>query len=272
MTTRVAALCALALLAACGPPPESGGGRRRLVLFGPSLTETVFSVGAGSLVVGVDRYSGWPPAADSLPEVGGYLDPSMEQVAALSPTSIHSVGSSPDIAELSRALGVPYHTWSFDTLDDALASMAALDSMYGDGAFPAQKVRRTLDSLRRSSSGASVALVVSHTPGSGSVTLAGDGTFLGDLVEGMGARLSAPASSTYPRVSLEGVLELSPDHLVYLLPDNPDPETYGSRVEELWEGMGISGDRVHFLTGDYLLVPGPRMALTAERIWECLRY
>ena len=270
--TRAAALCALGLLAACGPGPGSGRGDRRIVLFGPSLTETVFSLGAGSLVVGVDRHSSWPAAADSLPDVGGYLDPNMEQVAALSPTSIHSVGNSPDIAELSRALGVPYHHWSFDTLEDALASMGALDSMYGDGSRPAEALRRTLDSLRHATPEASVALVVSHTPGSGSVTLAGDGTFLGDLVEGMGALIRAPTSSAYPRVSLEGVLELAPDHLVYLLPDHPDPETYRDRVEELWEGMGISGRRVHVLTQGYLLVPGPRMGLTAERISECLRY
>jgi len=269
---RASALCTLALLAACTPPPESGEGDGRLVLFGPSLTETVFSVGAGSLVVGVDRYSSWPPGVDTLPQVGGYLDPNMEQVAALSPTSIHSVGNSPDIAELCRALGVPYHAWSFDTLDDALTSMGALDSMYGEGSYSAAAVRRTLDSLRRTSGGASVALVVSHIPGSGSVTLAGEGTFLGDLVKGIGARLSAPSSSAYPRVSLEGVLELAPDHLVYLLPDHPDPDSYKDQVEDLWAGMGISTGRVHVLTQDYLLVPGPRMGLTAERIAECMRY
>jgi iron complex transport system substrate-binding protein len=265
-----AALCALLLAAACGRPPDPGRADRRLVLFGPSLTETVFAMGAGSLVVGVDRYSKWPPAADSLPEVGGYLDPSMEQVAALEPTAIHSVGNSPQIEELAEALGAAYHSWSFDTLEDALESMQALDSMYA-GVGLAGRVRARLDSLRRAAPPVSVALVVSHTPGSGSVTLAGDGTFLGGLAESIGASLSAPSSSAYPRVSLEGVLELAPDHLVYLLPDHPDPEGYAARVEDLWEGMGIDGERVHVLTDEHLLVPGPRMGRTAERIAECLR-
>ncbi len=269
---RVAVLWGLVLLSSCGRPPSAGDGRPRLVLFGPSLTETVFEMGAGSLVVGVDRYSTWPAAADSLPEVGGYLDPNMEQVAALRPTVIHSVGRSPDLAELARALEIPYYGWSFDTLEDALESMSGLDSLYGQGEGLAESIRATLDSLRGSVPPVSVALVVSHTPGSGSVTLAAGSTFLGGIVREMGAVPGAPASTAYPRVSLEGVLELSPDHIVYLLPDHPDPSAYRERVEALWEGMGISPDRIDVLTQDHLLIPGPRMGRTAERISECLRY
>ena len=271
MIRRLCLAALASLTISCGGPSSSHSGDSRLVLFGPSLTETVFTAGAGSLVVGVDRYSKWPPAADSLPEVGGYLDPALEQVAALRPTSIHSVGNSPEIGALAATLGVPYHTYSFDSLDDALTSMERLDSLYGGGRGMAGSLRILLDSLSSALEPVSVALVVSHAPGSGSVTLAGTETFLGGLVQGMGCELSAPGGVSYPRVSLEGVLELDPDFLVYLAPEVSDPEGYARRVGEMWMGMGVDTARVHILTQPYLLIPGPRMGRTAERISECLR-
>jgi iron complex transport system substrate-binding protein len=265
-----ALLLAGLLLAACGPD-RGQEADRRLVLFGPSLTETLFACGAGDIVAGVDRYSDWPPEAESLPDVGGYLDPNLEQVASLRPTSIHSVGSSPELAELARALGVPYRSWSFDTLDDALEAMSALGSAYGSGTAPSARIRATLDSLGRVTPPAVLSLVVSHTPGSGSVTLAGRETFLGGMVEAMGCSLAAPEAVAYPRVSLEGMLRLDPQLMVYLVPDRSRPADYAAQVRELWEGMGMEGSDVHVLTEDYLLVPGPRMGRTARRISECVR-
>jgi len=264
-------LAASILLAVgCGPAGRHDDDSR-LVLFGPSLTETLFASGAGGLVVGVDRYSNWPPEADTLPEVGGYLDPNLEMVASLGPTSIHSVGSSPKLADLAETLGVPYRSWSFDTLEDALEAMAALDSIYGRGLGTAAGLEDVLDSLRRSTPPATLALVVSHVPGSGSLTLAGGGTFLGGLVEAIGCTPAAPGGVAYPRVSLEGMLGMDPDLIVYLAPDRPQPSSYTAEVVDLWAGMGIDASRVHVLTGGYLLVPGPRMGRTARRISECVR-
>jgi ABC-type Fe3+-hydroxamate transport system substrate-binding protein len=271
------ALC----LVSCGPgggstdgTPDLSGSDTALVVMGPSLVELFFHSGEGWRVAGVDRYTLWPPEADSLPEVGGYLDASYESIAALDPTSLHTVGESPDLAEIAAELGIPYHGYSFDTLEDVFQAARRIEELYGtpETGF-GDELLATLDSLRVVVGGSApgVMLVVFHQTGSGTMTLAGRDTFLGDLVAAMGCSLSAPAHGTYPSVSVEGVLDLSPERIVCLYPDAPDTQSVREMELEFWSRFGYGPDRVRVLFQDYLLIPGARLGMTAERISECLR-
>src|ERR1700688_1512139 len=58
---------------------------RRIVSLAPNLTETLFALGAGNLVVGDTDYCDYPPEARTKRHVGGPVNPSLEQVAALHP-------------------------------------------------------------------------------------------------------------------------------------------------------------------------------------------
>jgi iron complex transport system substrate-binding protein len=277
-TAAAAAACIAVLLSACSegghPVPCGGEADTSAVVLGPSLVEVFFDIGIGWRVSGVDSFTGWPPEAAALPRVGGYLDASYEAIAALGPTSVHSVGYSPDIEHMAAELGIPYYGYSFDTLDDVFDSVTRLESLYGvEGDRFRSGLLSELDSLRESLGGASrsVLLVIYHQAGSGTMTLAGRGTFLEDLVEAMGCSLAAPDQGTYPSVSVEGVLDLSPDRIVCLFPGAPDREASERLEREFWSGFGYDSGMVSVLAEDYLLVPGPRMALTAARISECLR-
>src|SRR5713226_3467777 len=57
----------------------------RIVCLTPSLTETVYELGAGDLIAGVSDYTTFPAEARSKPSVGGLVDPSMEKIIALQP-------------------------------------------------------------------------------------------------------------------------------------------------------------------------------------------
>src|SRR5439155_11130147 len=63
---------------------------RRIVTFAPSNTEIVFALGLGARLVGVSgKFDNYPPAARSIPSVGGSgqfgVDPNVERVVALHP-------------------------------------------------------------------------------------------------------------------------------------------------------------------------------------------
>ncbi len=66
----------------------------RVVSVLPSLTETVCALGACARLVGVDRYSNWPPEVKKLPQLGGGLDPNVEAIAALRPDVVLTATSS----------------------------------------------------------------------------------------------------------------------------------------------------------------------------------
>ncbi|MFN3422701.1 MAG: ABC transporter substrate-binding protein, partial [Armatimonadota bacterium] len=66
---------------------------RRIVSLAPSATENLFAIGAGNLVVGVTSACDYPPQARKLPQVGDFMKPSLERIAALKPDLIVIVSS-----------------------------------------------------------------------------------------------------------------------------------------------------------------------------------
>ena len=56
---------------------------QRIVTLLPSLAETVCALGACQRLVGVDRYTNWPPALAGVPRVGGGLGPNIEAIVSV---------------------------------------------------------------------------------------------------------------------------------------------------------------------------------------------
>lgn len=232
------------------------------------------AAGLSSLIVGVDRYSLREFPGTGAADVGGYLDPSSEVVASLEPTSIHSVGGSRRLAQLASALGAGYHRYSFDRLDDALAAMDTLSALYGCSFDSIRSgLRKTLDSAGRAlPRGVTMAVIVSHEPGDASLTLAGRGTFIGDLLDSMGVEIAAPAG-TYPTISVEGMVALSPEYIFEAFPGrSADSARITLAEKDFWASVGFDRSRVDCGFGDDLLVPGAGMASTARRMASGIRW
>jgi iron complex transport system substrate-binding protein len=65
----------------------------RIVSLAPSATENLFAIGAGHLIVGVTSACDYPPEVRKLPQVGDFMKPSLERIAALKPDLIIIVSS-----------------------------------------------------------------------------------------------------------------------------------------------------------------------------------
>ena len=60
----------------------------RVVSLAPSVTDTIFYIGAGDVLVGVSAFCRRPREAQSLPRVGGYLNVDYEALESLKPDVI----------------------------------------------------------------------------------------------------------------------------------------------------------------------------------------
>ncbi len=92
----------------------------RIVSLSPSITELVFSAGAGSKLVGASRYSDYPDDAKSVPEVGDASGLDFERILALKPDLViawHSGNSGADIGKLEK-LGVTVFAAEAAQLED----------------------------------------------------------------------------------------------------------------------------------------------------------
>jgi iron complex transport system substrate-binding protein len=80
----------------------------RIVSTFPSITETLFALGAGDRVVGVSTYCRYPPAVLSLPKVGTYTKPDPEKIALLRPDLVIIQRAANTLADRLSALGIHY--------------------------------------------------------------------------------------------------------------------------------------------------------------------
>ncbi|GGO82912.1 cobalamin-binding protein [Marinobacterium nitratireducens] len=82
---------------------------QRILALAPHVTENLFSIGAGDLVVGTVSYSDYPPEALAIPRIGNYERLSLEQALALEPDLAIAWPPGNDAVQLQRLrdFGIP---------------------------------------------------------------------------------------------------------------------------------------------------------------------
>ena len=61
---------------------------KRIVSLAPGITEILYALGLDDKIVGVTSYCNWPRAALQKQQIGGFINPSIEQIVALKPDVI----------------------------------------------------------------------------------------------------------------------------------------------------------------------------------------
>jgi iron complex transport system substrate-binding protein len=103
---------------------------RRILALAPHITENLFSIGAGSRIVGAVAYSDYPVEAQAIPRVGSYGQLNLEQVLALQPDLVIAWpgGSPPAQLERLRQFGIPV----FESDPHSFAAIAGNLRLYGE--------------------------------------------------------------------------------------------------------------------------------------------
>src|SRR5580704_17284040 len=106
---------------------------QRIISLAPSLTETIYALGLQDRLVGDTDYCDYPPDAQKKPKVGGAINPSLEQIAALHPDLV-LVTKDFNRLETVRALetlGIPSYAIDPHTVADILSSTHRLADVLG---------------------------------------------------------------------------------------------------------------------------------------------
>jgi iron complex transport system substrate-binding protein len=243
----------------------------------PSITEIVFSLGAGDRVVGVSDFSFYPPEAQAVQQIGGQINPNREQILSLEPDLIIFQGEHQALARFCREQGIPILSIDLDRIDHILTAVLRIGAVLEADAEAqglASEIRRQLDDLARRTRALptrSVFLGLGHTPGdlTGLMTT-GSGTFLHELIELAGGRnIFADAPGAYPRISKEALVRRRPDVIIEVLAEGISPDNQ-VLLKSDWERLdslpAVRAGRIHFLTENYLLIPGVRVTQTANRL------
>jgi iron complex transport system substrate-binding protein len=247
----------------------------RIVSLAPSITETLFAIGAGEQVAGVTDYCNYPAEARTKPRVGGMITPSMEAIVGLHPDLIilSMEGNLRDDFQRLDDLGIPLFVTNPRTLHDIYRSVADLGALTGHRDEAATVVAGMQEREKhvvlpmRALVEPSVLFIVSVQP----LVVAGGGTFLAGLIELAGGRNPAASSpSTYPQYSREAVVSDDPDVLV-ILSDAGGTDTVLTAEYPEWKGLkAVRNHRVYRVDADTFSRPGPRAAEALETLARLL--
>ena len=261
------------IIVGCAPanPTPGTGPPARVVSLAPSLTECVFAVGAGDRLVGVTDRCDYPPAALSLPKIGGFGPRMMgvESILAAKPDLVLTIASfHGGVTEQVARAGVKVMAFEPKTFADIAAMLREIGGATGHAA-EGEKLAAEIETAVAAGpppreQKPKVLIVVGTDP----LYCAGPGTFLGQMVAlAGGENVLAAGLGDYPQVGDEAILERRPD--VILLPDNMGAGSVDSlKRRPGWSGLpAVKSGRVVALPGDLVSRPGPRIleALAAVR-------
>jgi iron complex transport system substrate-binding protein len=241
----------------------------------PSSTELVAAAGAADRLVGVDRFSEYPPEVKGLPVVGDFMAPSVDAILQLEPDLVLLDAVQRRTADALTEGGVRTLVLEMHRTQHVLDGLTQVGRALG--AEPAaraarDRLERALGSARaagaaRTGKAPRVLLVVDRELGAlRSVVAAGPGTYLDELVTTLGAvNVMSGASAQYPKVSPETVLEIAPD-VILDATHAADP----AAAQRDWDAIGavpaVRDHRVHMLVEPFYVSPGPRFDLALERL------
>ena len=194
----------------------------RMVSLSPSLTDTVYALGAASELVGITDYTDYPPqAAREKPSVGAVVNPSLERIVALHPDivlALPAFNGADTIAGLQR-LGIPVFTFNsgnLETIYRTVAEVGRLLERDTDAQKLVLELHRREQTVRAQSAGRSrpsLLLVLAIDP----LITAGHGAFITEMIAAAGGRSATDdVPQDWLEMSLESVLPRQPDYILLI--------------------------------------------------------
>jgi ABC-type Fe3+-hydroxamate transport system substrate-binding protein len=189
----------------------------RVICLMPSVTDTVFALGAGDDVVAISDYTKYPAAALTKPSVGDLIKPSIEKILSLHPDLVIGFQGPKDVTDQLERASVPVFLVNPHGIEGILHSVAtiglALDRTPQAEAL-VQSLERLIDAVKARSEGQPaprVFMPIWYDP----ITTIGKSAFITEIIAAAGGRsVTDDLPTEWPTISLEVVLERAPDALL----------------------------------------------------------
>jgi iron complex transport system substrate-binding protein len=247
---------------------------QRIVSLNPGLTEITFALGAGSRLVGVDRFSVYPPEAASIePRLATYPSPSIETIVDLKPDLVLSLADRDDVVSKLRAQNVKVLKLLPRNFDSAVGTILDMGRLYGQPdaaqAIATDMVGRR-DAVVAAVADAPRPRVYEELDGSdpSKPFVAGPNGFYGQLIDlAGGTNIFGDLPGDFGQVSVETVLERDPEVIILTdgeLPLNPQtPEMVTARPG--WDSLtAVRNGAVYPVAADTYGTYGPRLVEALE--------
>jgi len=242
---------------------------RRIISIAPSITESLFAIGAGKQIVGRDTNSDYPPEVKDIRDVGSfYQSLPLEPMLALEPDLVIAaqIISKDQVAQMQKAgLTVFWvaNPVSLEELFDKLLLLGRLTCHEAEAKDLVAQLQERVQAVREAVAGLSEKPTVFYeldATDPANPWTAGPGTFIDTLIrEAGGQNVAAALDTAWAQVSVEKLLEWNPD--IILLGD----ANYGATPDQVAQRPGwgdlkaVQEGRVYPVDANLFSRPGPRL-------------
>ena len=244
----------------------------RVVSLAPSLTESIYAVGAGDKLVGVTTYCNYPEAATAKEKVGDTQTPNIERIVAFKPDVVF-VSTASQLEAFMKTLeqqNIGVYVMDAKGIDEVLADLSILGEMLGSDEATESLVLDLTERVRavenRNLHGAQpkrVFVQFSKVP----LFTIGKDSFLTEVVsKASGESVTKDVPTAFPPLSNETAYALDPD--VIILSDSEDNREPNAVFKN---SNAVRNGRVYRINADIISRPGPRLVDALEQISEFLR-
>ena len=243
---------------------------QRVVSLAPSVTETVFALGYGHLLVGVTSHCDYPAAARKITLIGSFLNPSIETIIARRPDLVIGVSSATDpmkAREMER-IGLKVTLISLASVSDILHSIKSVARLLGDshaGEKLADQTALRLEAIRRRVAPAPrrrTLLAVGVRP----LVAVGGKNFIDELISlAGGENIAGGAAQPWLNLPDEYIVAKAPQVIIEAGMGR-EREAAAKHWSDLKSIPAVKERRVYSHPSDKILRPGPRIGEGLEEI------
>lgn len=255
---------------------------RRIVSLSPNVTEIVFALGQGHRVVGVSSYCNWPAEANRLPRCGGPMDTDLERILTLRPDLVIIHGQQDNVIRFCEQNRIVCHRIAPNDMAQLYEAVLSVGEKLGcrdQSELLVARMKADLERVRLAVRGrppVRTYLSLSRSPDQlkGLMTTNGRG-FVSEMLEAAGGvNIFADSAMRYPSINTGEILRRQPEAIIELEPGTTISPSQRTRMIAQWAELGtipaVANNRIHFITDDYVMIPGPRVPLLAKRFAEIL--
>jgi cobalamin transport system substrate-binding protein len=245
---------------------------KRVVSLAPSITEIIFALNLEHLLVGVTRFSDFPPAARDLPKVGSYVQLDLERIVSLNPDLCIAVkdGNPKRVVSRLESLGVPLYAVDPRNIPTVLETITEIGKLFSRESMANQlatQMGQRIDNVKKTVSAASSRPGVFFQIGVSPIVSVGTDTFIHELVELAGGSNLTAGPIPYPRYSREQVIALAPD--IFIITSMARGEVF-DKVKQQWQQWpdmpAVRNNRILLVDSDLYDRASPRLVDGLEQL------
>ena len=244
---------------------------KRIVSLAPSLTECMFALENGNKLVGVTKYSDYPPQAVQLPKVGSYVNLDLEKIVSLQPDLCLATKDGNPIKVIDRLeeLGIPVYALdprNLSTVMETINELGQLLKAQKKSSKVVQGMKKRVELIKKRVAKTNSRPRVFFQIGSSPIVSVGSRTCIHELIKLAGGVNVAAGSVDYPRFSREEVLILNPDIIVInsMTRDQQILEWAKQRWSEFPNLPAVKKKQIYGVNSDYFNRAGPRLVKGLE--------